>query len=177
MIPDNLAKRSFKAALKRAGLPAMRFHDLRHTAATLLLGHGVHPKVVSEMLGHADISITLRVYAHVLPHMQQAAVALMETLFGAPSSEPESVASEHDEQAAEIGRFGVNCRQNCRQTGKRKALDPEQVRVERGGDGGESNSPSKLVTETICYRFSRLFDHALMTPTDGVHWRIPTVSR
>ncbi len=101
MIPDNLAKRSFKAALKRAGLPAMRFHDLRHTAATLLLGRGIHPKVVSEMLGHADISITLRVYAHVLPHMQQAAVALMETLFGAPTSEPPADALEQGEQTAE----------------------------------------------------------------------------
>jgi integrase len=82
MIPDNVAKRSFKAALLRAGLPDMRFHDLRHTAATLLLSRGVHPKVVSEMLGHADIAITLRVYAHVLPNMQLAAVTLMDTLFG-----------------------------------------------------------------------------------------------
>lgn len=82
MIPDNVAKRSFKAALLRAGLPDMRFHDLRPTAATLLLSRGVHPKMVSEMLGHADIAITLRVYAHVLPNMQLAAVTLMDTLFG-----------------------------------------------------------------------------------------------
>jgi integrase len=82
MIPDNLAKRSFKRALGRIGLPLdVRFHDLRHTAATLLLSRGVHPKVVSEMLGHADISITLRVYAHVTPHMQQAAVQVMDALF------------------------------------------------------------------------------------------------
>jgi integrase len=60
----------------------MRFHDLRHTAATLLLAGGVHPKVVSEMLGHTDIAITLRVYAHVLPHMQQAAITAMEGLIG-----------------------------------------------------------------------------------------------
>ena len=83
MIPDNLAKRSFKRALAKIGLPLdVRFHDLRHTAATLLLSRGVHPKVVSEMLGHADISITLRVYAHVTPHMQQAAVQVMDGLFG-----------------------------------------------------------------------------------------------
>jgi integrase len=82
MIPDNLAKRSFKRALGKIGLPLdVRFHDLRHTAATLLLSRGVHPKVVSEMLGHADISITLRVYAHVTPHMQQAAVQVMDALF------------------------------------------------------------------------------------------------
>ena len=83
MIPHNLAKRSFKRHLARAGLSTeIRFHDLRHTAATLLLSRGVHPKVVSEMLGHADISITLRIYAHVTPHMQQVAVDVMEGLFG-----------------------------------------------------------------------------------------------
>lgn len=82
MIPHNLAKRAFKVTLKRAGLPDFHFHCLRHTAATLLLSQGVHPKVVSEMLGHADISITLRVYAHVNPTMQQAAVDVMERVFG-----------------------------------------------------------------------------------------------
>lgn len=84
MIPHNLAKRSFKRLLARAGLPAtVRFHDLRHTAATLLLARGVHAKVVSELLGHADIAITLRVYAHVTPHMQDAAARAMEAAFGA----------------------------------------------------------------------------------------------
>ncbi len=61
----------------RAGLPRMRFHDLRHTAATLLLGRGVNPKIVSEMLGHASIAFTLDSYSHALPDMQaQAAVGL-----------------------------------------------------------------------------------------------------
>jgi len=82
MIPDNLAKRSFKRALAKAELPDMRFHDLRHTAATLLLSRGVHLKVVSEMLGHADIAITLRVYAHVTATMQQAAADVMDGMFG-----------------------------------------------------------------------------------------------
>jgi len=82
MIPDNLTKRSFKTILETAGLSsAIRFHDLRHTAATILLSHGVNVKVVSEMLGHADISITLRVYAHVTAHMQQAAVDVMTQVF------------------------------------------------------------------------------------------------
>jgi integrase len=71
----------FKKALVLAGLPDVRFHDLRHTAATIMLSHGVNVKVVSEMLGHADIAITLRVYAHVIPHMQQAAVDVMDALF------------------------------------------------------------------------------------------------
>jgi integrase len=74
MIPDNLVKRSFKPFIVKAGLPPeIRFHDIRHTAATLLLRRGVNVKVVSEMLGHADISITLRIYAHVIPNMQQVA--------------------------------------------------------------------------------------------------------
>jgi integrase len=87
MIPHNLAKRSFKRHLATTGLSdEIRFHDLRHTAATLMLSRGVHPKVVSEILGHADISITLRIYAHVTPHMQQAAVDVMEHVFGARSA-------------------------------------------------------------------------------------------
>jgi integrase len=63
-----------KALLKKAGLPDLRFHDLRHSAATLLLGVGVHPKVVQEILGHSQISITMDVYSHVLPGMQQDAM-------------------------------------------------------------------------------------------------------
>ncbi len=82
MIPDNLAKRSFKPIAQRCGfVPEMRFHDLRHTAATLLLSRGVNVKVVSEMLGHADISITLRIYAHVIPNMQQVAADVMDSMF------------------------------------------------------------------------------------------------
>ena len=61
----------------------MRFHDLRHTAATLLLSRGVNVKVVSEMLGHADISITLRIYAHVIPNVQQVAADVMDSMFSA----------------------------------------------------------------------------------------------
>ena len=68
----------FKPFLKRAGLPQIRFHDLRHTCATLLLSKNVNPKVVSEMLGHASIAITLDTYSHVLPDMQDSAAKAME---------------------------------------------------------------------------------------------------
>jgi integrase len=79
--PSNLRKRSFEPLLEKAGLPAIRFHDLRHTCATLLLSRNVNPKIVSEMLGHATIAITLDTYSHVLPNMQKdAALALEETL-------------------------------------------------------------------------------------------------
>ncbi len=65
--------RHYKPTLKRAGLPPIRFHDLRHTSATLMLSLGVHPKVVQERLGHSNISMTLDTYSHVMPGMQRAA--------------------------------------------------------------------------------------------------------
>jgi len=67
-------------SLDRAGLPRLRFHDLRHSAATLLLGRGVHPKIVSEMLGHSQIAITLDLYSHVTPTMQRQATDAMEAV-------------------------------------------------------------------------------------------------
>ena len=76
----NLLRRSFWPLLAKAELPRIRFHDLRHTAATLHLQQGVHPKVVSELLGHSSIGLTLDTYSHVLPDMQQQAVAAMDKL-------------------------------------------------------------------------------------------------
>lgn len=66
----------------RAGLPRIRSHDLRHTAATVLLEHGINPKVVSEMLGRASIAITLNIYSHVLPDMQAQAAVEMDAALG-----------------------------------------------------------------------------------------------
>lgn len=79
--PTNLRRRSLAPLLQRAGLPAITFHQLRHTGATILLLKNVNPKVVSEMLGHATIAITLDTYSHVLPNMQHSAVAAMEEAF------------------------------------------------------------------------------------------------
>ena len=79
--PTNLRKRSLAPLLVRAGLPHQTFHQLRHTAATILLLKNVNPKIVSEMLGHASIAITLDTYSHVLPNMQDSAVAAMEEAF------------------------------------------------------------------------------------------------
>ena len=77
---SNLIRRSFHPLLERAGLPRIRFHDLRHTAATLLLTSGVHPKVVQERLGHSQISVTLDTYSHVLPSLQEAAAEELDAL-------------------------------------------------------------------------------------------------
>jgi integrase len=81
--PSNLLIRSYRKLLERAGLPKLRFHDLRHTAATLLLGAGIHPKVVSEMLGHSNIAITLDLYSHVTPTMQHHAADALDELLDA----------------------------------------------------------------------------------------------
>jgi integrase len=80
-------QRHFAPILARAQLPAIRFHDLRHTAATLLLRQGVHPKVVQEMLGHSTIAMTLDIYSHVMPDMQAAAVGAMDALLRADEQE------------------------------------------------------------------------------------------
>jgi integrase len=76
--PTNLRRRSFAPLLEKAALPSIRFHDLRHTCATLLLSRNVNPKIVSEMLGHATIAITLDTYSHVLPTMQDGAARALE---------------------------------------------------------------------------------------------------
>ncbi|MGH9962300.1 MAG: tyrosine-type recombinase/integrase, partial [Pyrinomonadaceae bacterium] len=78
---DNLNARDFKEICKRAGLtPTASLYTLRHTSATLLLLAGENPKVVSERLGHSSIAITLDVYSHVLPTMQQGATAKLEKM-------------------------------------------------------------------------------------------------
>ena len=82
--PDTFSA-AWARAIRRRKLPHVRFHDLRHAHATLMLAQGVHPKVVSERLGHASIGITLDTYSHVLPTLQQEAAAAFDELF--PSHE------------------------------------------------------------------------------------------
>lgn len=72
MNPDDVSDASHKLIVK-AGLPHLTLHGLRHCHAALLLSAGVHAKVVSERLGHSNIAITLDVYSHVLPHVQEDA--------------------------------------------------------------------------------------------------------
>ncbi len=78
--PSNLHD-AFKRLLKSAELPNIRFHDLRHSAATILLGMGVHPKIVQELLGHSNISMTMDIYSHVFPSMQQDAMDKLDKMF------------------------------------------------------------------------------------------------
>jgi integrase len=72
--------RSFQRVLARAGIPHQRFHDLRHTCATLLLAQGIHPRVVMENLGHSQISLTMNTYSHVVPELQKEAAGRIDDL-------------------------------------------------------------------------------------------------
>lgn len=81
LMPHNINRQHFKPLLEEAKLPAsIRLYDLRHSCATLLLAANEHPKVVSERLGHASVTLTLDTYSHVLPSMQQAASDKMESI-------------------------------------------------------------------------------------------------
>ncbi len=81
IFPRNLV-RHFKDKLKEAGLPEIRFHDLRHTTASLLLEKNVHPKIVSELLGHSNIVVTLQTYSHIINPINKVASKEMDDMFG-----------------------------------------------------------------------------------------------
>ncbi|MEC1725835.1 tyrosine-type recombinase/integrase [Schinkia azotoformans] len=79
IIPTNLVK-AFKKDVKKVGLPIIRWHDLRHTHATMLIERNVNPKIIQERLGHSRIGVTLDIYSHVLPSMQREAVAQLDSV-------------------------------------------------------------------------------------------------
>lgn len=80
--------RAWRAVCKRLGLPGLRFHDLRHSAASLLLASGIAPHVVSERLGHAKVSFTMQVYGHVLPTQQAEAAERLAGILGGTQNVP-----------------------------------------------------------------------------------------
>jgi integrase len=105
-------RRQFERHIDRAGLPRIRFHDLRHTHATLALQAGVHPKVVSERLGHTTVALTLDIYSHAIPAMQQEAAVTIAGLIsgrglGASANPTVDVRSVHDPGPPDHGREGM----------------------------------------------------------------------
>jgi integrase len=82
MSPDSLSRDWYRLA-QRIGLPVLRLHDLRHAYATRLLEASVHPKIVSEALGHSSVSFTMDTYQHLMPTMQDAATRGIEEALGA----------------------------------------------------------------------------------------------
>ncbi len=80
--PDTITS-TFQSIIRSVDVPRIRLHDLRHTSASLALKAGIHPKVVSERLGHATVGITLDLYSHVLDGMQaEAAEQIGAVVFG-----------------------------------------------------------------------------------------------
>ena len=79
---SNLVNREFKPLLREAGLPTIRFHDLRHSCATYLLSRNKHIKKVQELLGHSQSGITMDTYSHLLPGMQDELADEMDRLLG-----------------------------------------------------------------------------------------------
>jgi integrase len=89
-----LVTRRFRTLVEQARLPKIRLHDLRHTYATLALRAGVHPKVVSERLGHATVGITLDLYSHIAPSLDEQAAETVAGLLRFGPSSPGSGAYE-----------------------------------------------------------------------------------
>ena len=86
--PNNLG-RHFRGLLKKAGLPPMRFHDLRHTSASLLIAQGVHFRVIQDILGHSNFNLTMNTYGHVLQSVKrEAADAMEKSLWPTPDPAP-----------------------------------------------------------------------------------------
>jgi len=83
--------RGFKRFMRAHELPPIRLHDLRHSHATHLLAAGVHPKIAQERLGHSTVSITLDTYSHVLPGMQDDAVAKVDAAIQAALNKPKTI--------------------------------------------------------------------------------------
>ena len=79
-LDTSILLKQYRTLIKWASLPLIVFHDLRHSAASWLIAHGVPVNTVSQMLGHADPAITMRIYAHTMPDAQDHAVAVMERL-------------------------------------------------------------------------------------------------
>jgi len=87
--PSSLG-RAFQTFLRRHGLPQIRLHDLRHSHATHMLAAGIHPKIVQERLGHSNVGITIDKYSHVLPGMQEDAVAKVDAALQAAMNKPKT---------------------------------------------------------------------------------------
>jgi integrase len=98
-LDSGVVSKALGKVLSKAGLPHIRFHDLRHTHATFMLKSGVHPKIVSERLGHASITITLDTYSHVLPGLQEAAAERLDKMLEPDVSKMLASQLESDSEA------------------------------------------------------------------------------
>ena len=100
MVPIYISQR-WDRFIKATKLPRIRFHDLRHTHATHMLANGVHPKIASERLGHSKVGITLDLYSHVIPGMQEDAAAMVDAALKAAAEKRDQNGS-----SAVVSRIG-----------------------------------------------------------------------
>jgi len=101
---------NFARIARRAGLPGTRFHDLRHTFASLMLLAGTHTKIVSEMLGHSSVAFTLDVYSHVIGGLQQAAMRRLDEVLQpelAKNQDVSKMLATNAESSSGEGKFGL----------------------------------------------------------------------
>ena len=144
--------RLFKAILRDAGLPAIRYHDLRHTAATLLLAQGVDPRTIMETLGHSQISLTLNTYAHVVPTLQREAAAKMDAILAPPISADRDLKIDRPCPPASI-RSGAD-RQYDRQYGH----EPEGAKVAdtlgKSGEPPGTRTPNPQIKSLLLCQLS-----------------------
>jgi integrase len=120
--PQNLLQRDFYPLLERLELPKVRFHDLRHTTATLPLSAGVRTKIVSELLGHTDVGITLNLYSHVIPGLHERAAAAFDELLTPHPEEPP--ADAYDGPAPAAAALAVNLAVSPRSTKAKVQVSP-----------------------------------------------------
>jgi integrase len=120
--PERVRKHFYKL-LDQAGLPRIHFHDLRHSAATILLIHGVHPKVVQELLGHSTISMTLDTYSHLIPSLQAESMQVMNTVLDFFSAEEETQQLPQDERSS---------------LGKERVSEEEKLNADEQKNGGSA---------------------------------------
>ncbi len=153
--PQNLVRRNFKPLLKRAGLPDIRFHDLRHTCATLLFSRNVHPKIVQEMLGHGSITLTLDTYSHYVPSLGEKATLAMEEM-------------------VTVGEIHNNFHNDLHNSpGLSPSKGPAQVAVGEGSDYGKT--PDLLLESGRSRASSSVVEQGTFNPRSSAIFRILTL--
>ena len=100
---------TFRKILERAGIPPIRFHNLRHTHVTLLLKAGVHPKIVQERLGHSSIAVTIDTYSHITPGLQEMAAQRIEMAIGDEAMKILSTEADVECMSADVGKRLAKC--------------------------------------------------------------------
>jgi len=138
----HVTTRQLKPLLRDTGLPPIRFHDLRHTVATLQLAAGTNPKIVSEVLGHKEVAITLDSYSHALPTLQAKAMARLDIVLGRAPRRRSARGTDAADAGGSPRDKGPDKGPNRRAEGAKES-DPSVDRAENGEFGTAYRIPSE----------------------------------